>query len=546
MPKAPKSVDSWLDLEEDIPAMPVLNSLTKNRVPGPQGQRKPTKAAAGSALTKATGDGDDNEEEEEAMKDIEATVETLPSLTKERAKSPKKRPQSRKKNKTVVDNSLVAAEITENSNVAATESSPILRKSGSFIIANELAKDAEKRIKLKRPANRDNDDDGEEEEEEEAMKDIEAGEETLPSLTKERARSPKKRLPSRRRNQGTEENSVVASEVTESGGKPESKPDAKLKNSLSCRNGDDDEEEEVAMKDIEATVETLPSLTKERVKTPKRRPPSRKNNKTFVVENPLLGAEVTDPKDVELEVKPKAKPKTKPEATPENSSTSRDDIDNKEEKEAMKDIEAAVETLPSITKERAKTPKKRPPSRKKNKSVVENSLVIAEVADPKDVEIEGKPKAKPKTKPEAKPQNRPFSQESDDNEEEEEAMKDIEARLETLPSHTKERVKSPKKRLPSRRNNKGSGENSLVTAEVTDSKDVNPEGKPGTKPKAKPEEKPENEPVEKPEPSTSSNATKMKGRADIKKGKKIIISRKRASTEETRTQGCIKVPFFWS
>ena len=409
VPKATTSVNSWLDLEEDIPAMPVLNSLTKNRAPGPQGQRRPTKAAAAPAFTEATGGSDPD------------------TLTAD-----------------------------------GSESDPIPRSFGSFLIANELAKDAEKRIKVRRSANRDDDDNGQEEEE----------------------------------------------------------------------------------KDIEAAMETLPSLTKGRVKTPKKRPPTRKKNKG-VVDSSLVTAEVTDSKDVEAEDKHKSMPEIKPEDKPENRNVSHD---GSEGEEAMKDIEAEVDTLPSLTKERVKTPKKRPPSRKKNKEVVEKSMVTAECTDPKDIELDDKPKAKPKTKPQANPVNR--SPNEDGNGNEEDAMKDIEAGVETLPSLTKERVKTPKKRPPSRKN-KRPGENSLSTTEVTDPKDVQPETKSETKakikPRVRPEEKPDNKPEGKQETSTSSIATggtKMKGKADVKKGKRIVISRKRAATEEAQKQGSKKVPFF--
>ena len=73
------------------------------------------------------------------------------------------------------------------------------------------------------------------------------------------------------------------------------------------------------------------------------------------------------------------------------------ETEEEEEEEALKDIEAAVELLPSLAKERVKTPKKKPPSRKKNKTVVENSLVTAEVTDHK--ELEGKPENAAATEP---------------------------------------------------------------------------------------------------------------------------------------------------
>ena len=476
MPKAATPADSWLDLEEDIPAMPVLNSLTKNRARGPLGQRKPTKV-----------------------------------------------------------NGEASAEPANTTNAAASESDPIPSSSGSFLIANELAKDAEKRIKVKRSTNEDEADKGQEGrvEEDEPAEDDAVGVQTLPSLTKGRVKTPMKRPPSRRKNKEVSQSSLAAAEVTASEdvevenkamSMPIAKSEEQPKGRLASNDASDKEE---ALRGIEAGVVTLPSLTKERAKTPNRRPPSRKKNKG-TRDNSLVTANVTDSKEEEDKGKSRSMSKPNLEAKPMDSGNVNNDS-------AIEDIGVGVETLPSLTKERAKTPKKRPPSRNKTKELLENNSTLDDTV-PKD---ESKPT---NTKPGTNPANRRANKDGDGSVDD--TMRNIEAQMGSSHNTTIEEVKMPIKKPPPRRAN-GPGRNS-EPADPEASKPLDkPEAKARALPKIKSDEKPEGKEKTCTSSISSEGTKKSKGKADVKKGKRIIISRKRTATEETKEQGSLKIYFLY-
>ena len=81
----------------------------------------------------------------------------------------------------------------------------------------------------------------------------------------------------------------------------------------------------------------------------------------------------------------------------------------------------------------------------------------------------------------------------------------------------------------------------MVDAEELDK----PEAKARALPKIKSDEKPEGKEKTCTSSISSEGTKKSKGKADVKKGKRIIISRKRTATEETKEQESLKIYFLY-
>ncbi len=169
------------------------------------------------------------------------------------------------------------------------------------------------------------------------------------------------------------------------------------------------------LEELEGRPEVLPSLTKNRVQTPKRRPPTRKGRDTAAADK--------DHKE-----------------------------DGKDGGKALKESESftglknsgdgeRTVLLECLTKNRAQTPKKRPPTKKGRKVVAEEK--VQEDGDPVEAGEEG----------EEMPELYLSSSEEDGNGgalAAEESLDKVKRNEKTLKSLTKERAPSPKKRLPTK------------------------------------------------------------------------------------------------
>jgi hypothetical protein len=257
--RSKESIDSWKDLEADIPALPVLPPLTKNRAPTQQGKRKPSKKED-SALEI----GEEEEEEEILSGNLlfangqhqEAPRQPLPSLTKGRVKTPKKRlpTRTRKKKNGEADPEAIVEKVetlpclTKGRAKTPNKRPPSRGRDRAAINKGNANLVVEKAASSPEPA---------------------SVVETLPCLTKGRAKTPKKRLPSRGRAKASTEGSVKDNaDKVEEDESQSSKALTPVGEDVGHKTSGE------ILGDVTSTEPLLTSVTKNRVQTPDRRQPS--------------------------------------------------------------------------------------------------------------------------------------------------------------------------------------------------------------------------------------------------------------------------------